>query len=64
MRDRFFEQQNCERCGGDLSARTCSWFTTETICMSCSCKEDEVRARLPDKGRSYEGCGYVPEVSK
>ena len=62
MSDRFFNQPNCDRCGEKLIARIMSWFNNDTICMECSKKEKEIRKRLPDSGRAYEGCGYVPEV--
>lgn len=40
MRDRFFSQSYCSRCGGDLSeGRTMSMFNTDCICMSCKDKE-------------------------
>jgi hypothetical protein len=39
-----------------------SWFTRETICMDCADKELELRKKLPDMGRAYEGCGYIPKV--
>jgi len=62
--DKFFEVKNCQRCGSDLSVRIMSWFSDATICMACSKKEDEVKAQLSDKGKSLEGCGYVPEIVK
>ena len=61
MRDTFFEQSNCSRCGQKLSARIMSWFNNDTICMDCSTKEKELRKKLPDGGRAYEGCGYIPK---
>ena len=57
----FFTQTHCDRCQKPLvPARIMSWFTKETICMDCSKKEKELRAKLPNNGRDYEGCGYVP----
>ena len=57
----FFTQTHCDRCQKPLvPARIMSWFTKETICMDCSKKEKELRAKLPNHGRDYEGCGYVP----
>jgi hypothetical protein len=46
-----------------------SWFTEETICMTCSKAEGVIKKELREKGISnaMEGCGYVPnpeEVSK
>jgi len=63
----FFEQTKCDRCGGELTARTTSWFTTETICMGCSEKEDELKKKLIAKGKNpsdLEGCGYIPKTVK
>jgi hypothetical protein len=64
MRDEFFTKVNCDRCGMKLDTRTMSWFTTETICMICSEKEDEIRKSLPDDDFDYEGCGFVPKINK
>ena len=60
--DTFFSQTTCDRCGKNLNGtRTCSWFTTETICMDCSDRESEIKAKLREKGKSdMEGCGFVP----
>lgn len=61
----FFEQTKCDRCSGELTARITSWFTTETICMNCSAKEDELKKKLTAKGKNpsdYEGCGYIPKT--
>lgn len=56
---------SCDRCGGELKARTMSWFTEDTICMDCSNKEQVIKRALRDKGDSsaMEGCGYVPRVN-
>lgn len=41
--DKFFSQQNCDRCGGDLSGgRIMSKFNTDCICMGCKRKETEM----------------------
>ena len=61
MNDRFFTKQRCDRCGNKLNAKTMSWFTEEVICMDCSDRESRIKARLPNGGRDYEGCGYVPK---
>jgi hypothetical protein len=59
--DRFFTQEKCDRCYADLkNGRTMSWFTEQTICMDCSSKESEIRKRLSNNGRDYEGCGWIP----
>jgi len=60
--DTFFSQENCDRCGNKLTARTMSWFNTQTICMECSTKEDELKKQL-DNPSQYEGCGYIPQVN-
>jgi predicted nucleic acid-binding Zn ribbon protein len=64
MEDKFFTKNNCDRCGKKLDARTMSWFTDETICMTCSDKETEIKKKLSDGGKNYEGCGYIPEINK
>jgi hypothetical protein len=63
MSDPFFHQSNCSRCGNDLKARIMSWFNDDTICMDCSAKEKEIKAKLRAKGieNAMEGCGYVPK---
>jgi len=63
--DRFFTQTECDRCGEVLSARTMSWFTHATICMTCAIKEQELKSNLRKQGKNpddYEGCGYIPKV--
>lgn len=59
----FFDQTHCERCHGDLSGRTTSWFTTETICLTCSQWEDKIIDARDESKSNLEGIGYVPEVS-
>lgn len=64
-RDRFFDLERCERCGGDLKIRTMSWFTDQTICLKCSDKETEIKRKLREAGLNpdqYEGIGYIPKV--
>ena len=63
MEDKFFTQSQCDRCGNTLFARTMSWFTNETLCLDCSLKEDEIKKHLPDGGKSFEGCGYLPTIN-
>ena len=58
--DQFFTQTHCDRCPNPLPVRILSWFTRETLCMDCSKKEQELRKKLPDMGKDYEGCGYIP----
>ena len=65
MSDRFFTQNNCDRCGGDLQVRIMSWFNNDTLCMTCSDKETKLKAEMREAGMDpskYEGCGYVPKV--
>ena len=62
-KDRFFTQDKCDRCNGDLIIRTMSWFTKECICDSCSKKENEIKGKMRDKGMNpddFEGCGFLP----
>jgi len=62
--DKFFTQQNCDRCGGSLEVRIMSWFTKDTICPDCSKTEDAIKTNMRDKGKNpddYEGCGFIPE---
>lgn len=59
--DKFFTQENCDRCHADLNGpRTMSWFTEQTICLECSIKESDIKKRLANNGRDYEGCGWIP----
>ena len=37
--DKFFRQENCDRCGKKLSVRIMSMFNTDCICMECKEKE-------------------------
>jgi len=65
MNDKFFTQENCDRCGKKLTARIMSWFNKDTICLECSAKEDELKQQLKDAGKNpsdYEGCGYIPKM--
>ena len=65
MKDTFFSQPKCDRCGKEIrDARTMSWFTEETICLKCSNKEQEIKKSLKKEGmnETFEGCGYIPEV--
>lgn len=62
----FFTAKKCDRCANDLTIRTLSWFTDETICMDCSTVEHRIKAALREAGdpEAKEGCGYVPDVAK
>lgn len=61
--DKFFTKTHCDRCSNDLSSRIMSWFTDNVICMDCSEKETKIRNRLPDHGRMFEGCGFIPSAN-
>jgi hypothetical protein len=40
--DKFFTQENCDRCGGSLEGgRIMSMFNTDCICMDCKRKETQ-----------------------
>jgi hypothetical protein len=65
--DKFFSQENCDRCGNDLSVRTMSWFNRETICLHCAEKESRIKVLLKHLGEdieAYEGCGTIPDVKE
>lgn len=62
MDKNFFEQDYCERCHTDLSSRTTSWFTTETICLKCSMWEDIIIEESERSRSELEGIGTVPKV--
>lgn len=41
--DKFFSQQNCDRCGKPLTGgRIMSKFNTDCICMDCKRKETQM----------------------
>jgi hypothetical protein len=60
--DEFFIKEFCDRCGNGLIARTMSWFTTETICIPCAGDERNIRRCLPNMGKDFEDCGYIPKT--
>lgn len=62
--DTFFTQDKCDRCGNGLMMRSMSWFTNECLCIYCLEEERRLKESLSDKGRSYEGCGYVPIINE
>lgn len=61
VQDDFFEQEYCDRCHGDLSVRTTSWFNRETICANCSRWEDAIISACAECRAALEGIGGVPE---
>ena len=64
MSDDFFTKTNCDRCNKPLTSRTMSWFTEDTICMTCSAKESEIKTQLVIDGKgTMEGCGFVPALN-
>jgi hypothetical protein len=64
----YFIQSSCDRCGAKLSeGRAMSFFSKETICVECSRKEEEIRAKIRqemgvDADLVYQGCGFLPGV--
>jgi hypothetical protein len=63
--DTFLTQPLCDRCNAELKgqARTMSWFTKDTICVSvCGKAEDKLKSQLPNGGSDFEGCGYIPSI--
>ena len=48
-----------------MKSRIMSWFTSQTICMKCSAKEDKIKQKLREQGKSsMEDCGFVPQKGK
>lgn len=42
MRDRFFEVENCDRCGKPLNGcRIMSMYNQDALCMDCKDKETQ-----------------------
>lgn len=67
MKDPFFTKTNCDRCGNDLPVRIMSWFKNETICMTCSDKEQNIKNELRKQNKdplNFEGCGYIPFIEE
>jgi hypothetical protein len=60
--DPFFGKSHCDRCHQSLNGTfIMSWFTEQTICMTCSGKERDIKKQLRQNGHGdMEGCGYVP----
>lgn len=59
----FFEKDHCDRCTGDLTVRTTSWFNQETICHNCSMWEEVIISRIPESKSEIEAVGHIPEIS-
>ena len=67
MTDKFFTQENCDRCQTKLTVRKMSWFTEDCLCDTCVDKELELRGKLEGQGidvAELEGCGYMPTAGE
>lgn len=60
--EKFFDQEYCDRCHGELVARTMSWFNEETICSECGMWEEKIIDKKDKSKSELEGIGYVPDV--
>jgi hypothetical protein len=66
----YFIQPFCDRCERDLSeGRAMSFFNCETICLDCSRREEEIRAKIredvgADADLEYERCGIIPRIKR
>lgn len=58
-----YSQEKCDRCPNTLRIRTLSWFTNDTICMTCSDAEKLIKRVLRKNGiaDAMEGCGFIPK---
>ena len=57
--DDFFKKTKCDRCGGNLSIRTQSWFNNhDVICGNCGDEEVKIKTKLREThGQNFEACG-------
>lgn len=60
MKDKFFTQKTCDRCGGSLKGgRIMSMYNTDCICMKCKKEEtkrpDYEQARDADRQEVMKG---------
>ena len=65
MASRLFDEDTCDRCHSELSAKQMSWFTTETLCMDCIDREQLHKEAMRNAGMNpmaFEGCGYMPAL--
>lgn len=62
MDEKFFEQEHCDRCSGDLKIRTTSWFNTDTICGTCSIWEEVIIDKRKEDKSELEAVGSIPTV--
>ena len=61
MADRFFTQDRCDRCGGELKVRTMSRFNTDCICMKCAEEErnhPDYQKAVDTGDMSFPGIGW------
>lgn len=69
MPDKFFTQNNCDRCGGSLKdGRMMSAFNTDCLCMTCHGLERELpefraakeaeHKEIRKGNYNFEGIGY------
>ena len=73
MKDTFFSQTTCDRCGCSLinKGRTMSMYNTDCICMDCKDKErkrsdyskavEADNAEIRKGNYNFEGIGFKPE---
>lgn len=73
--DKFFTQENCDRCGGSLKkGRIMSMYNKDCICMECKKKErerkDYDKALKADREHvdqgvfNFKGIGYKEEENE
>jgi hypothetical protein len=58
-----YSHDRCDRCGRITSVRSQSFFTSDTVCMSCLVDEAQSMAELRTMGldpATFEACGCVP----
>lgn len=60
--DDFFTKENCDRCSGDLTVRTLSWFNQDVICGTCSVWEEAIINEQQKSKNELESIGYIPDV--
>lgn len=75
MRDNFFTQSQCDRCGGSLSdGRTMSRFDTSCLCLKCATGErnhpdyrkatDAEMEAVRHGVRNFPGVGWLGEKKR
>ena len=64
MQDEFFTKTVCDRCGHELSIRKQSWWNNDTICLTCSEEEMNIKNKLgANQAHELEGCGKIPTMN-